>query len=109
MSWVTLFIIALCVLPIFSVHSRLTIRKAKERIIGRHIVMLKDGVSREAHVKASFHKTDNTSWITHEWDIVNGFAGYFSAEDLENLRSHPDVASIEEDGYVAQAARFESQ
>jgi len=100
MSWVTLFTIALHVIPIFSAHSPLTIREAKGPTTGRHIVILRDDVSREAHLNASSYKTNGTSLITHEWDIINGFAGYFSAEDLENLRSHPDIASIEEDGLV---------
>lgn len=107
MPWTIFFTLALHVLPIFSVHSPLTIREAEEPITGgRHIVTLKDGVSQEAHIDAM---TNGTSWITHKWDIINGFAGYFSAEDLERLRSHPDVVSIEEDGLVGEAQGVRSQ
>lgn len=96
-----LVILALYVLPAFSVPSPLVkVRKAEEPIAGRYIVTLKDGASREANVNALSRKINGASSITHEWDIINGFAGTFSAAELEALRSNPDVASIEEEGLV---------
>lgn len=96
-----LVILALCVLSAFSAPSPLVkVQKAEEPIAGRYIVTLKDGASREANVNALSRKFNGASSITHEWDIINGFAGTFSAAELEDLRSNPDVASIEEDGLV---------
>ena len=40
------------------------------------------------------------SQVTHEWDIIHGFAGNFADADLELLKCHPNVVSIEEDGYA---------
>ncbi|KAF9649406.1 subtilisin-like protein [Thelephora ganbajun] len=45
-------------------------------------------------------KIGSQSNVTHQWGIINGFAGVFADADLELLRSNPNVASIEEDGYV---------
>ena len=96
-----LVILALCILPAFSAPSPLVpVQKAKEPIAGRYIVTLKDGASREANVNALSGGINGASSITHEWTIINGFAGTFSSAELENLRSNPDVASIEEDGVV---------
>ena len=90
-------ILALCTLPAFSAPSPLIkVRRAEEPVAGRYIVTLKDGVNREAHVRARS--------TTHEWDIINGFAGTFSEAEVEDLRSNPDVAFIEEDGLVRTQA-----
>ena len=95
----SLVILALCVLPAFSAPSPLIqVDKAKERVAGRYIVILKDGANRKAHLDA--FSRDNKGTITHEWDIINGFAATFSALQLEDLRFNPDVVSIEEDGLV---------
>lgn len=96
-----LIILTLCVLPAFSAPSPIvTVQKVKEPIAGRYIVILKDGASREANIDTLSRKINGASSITHEWNIINGFAGTFSATELEDLRSNPDVASIEEDGLV---------
>jgi len=96
-----LSILALCVLPAFSAPSPLVnVQKANEPITGRYIVTLKGGASRETNINALSRKVNDTLSITHEWDIINGFAGSFSAAHIEALRSNPDVASIEEDGII---------
>ena len=88
-----LVILALFVLPAFSAPSPLVrVQKAKEPIAGRHIITFKEGANFQANI-------DSTS-ITHQWDIINGFAGSFSEAEIEALRSNPDVLSIEEDGVV---------
>ncbi|KAF8996963.1 serine protease [Cyathus striatus] len=61
---------------------------------GRFIVKLKDGVS-----KASVINNLNAT-ITHEWDIVNGFAGHLDTNTLNILRASTDVESISEDGIM---------
>lgn len=101
-----LFILTLCILPGFSTPSPLVkVQKVKEPVAGRYIVTLKDGVDREASVSTLSGRISGISSITNEWDIINGFAGTFTATELENLRSDPNVAFIEEDGYVhTQAA-----
>ena len=57
---------------------------------GRLIVKLKPGVAR-TNVLA--HVGDNVT-ITHEWDLVNGFAGHLDDEALNALQASPDVLSI---------------
>lgn len=96
-----LVILALCVLPAFSAPSPLVrVREAKEPISGRYIIMLKEGADRQANMDSLSGTVNGTSSITHEWDIINGFAGSFSAAEMEALKSNSDVLSIEEDGVV---------
>ncbi|KAF9644023.1 serine proteinase [Thelephora ganbajun] len=96
-----LVILALCVLPTFSAPSPLIkVHKAREPVAGRYIVTLKEGTDRQAHINSFSAKADGSSSITHQWDIINGFAGTFSPDEVEALRSRPDVLSIEEDGVV---------
>ena len=79
--------------------SLLTVSKAKEPVPGRYIVTLKKEASFEAHVNSTKTKIESTpSNITHEYKLINGYAGKFSDDDLEHLRAHPEIASIEEDG-----------
>jgi len=66
----------------------------------RYIVTLKDGVSRAAHLSSITARFSAASKVTHQWDIINGFAGAFTEEDLKLLRNDPQVQSIEEDGLV---------
>ena len=93
-------ILTLYILPTFSLSTLtppITIHKTKDPTPG-HMVALKDGVSLEDHIETFHHKTNGTSSITHKWGSVNGFAGIFSAGELEYLQSHPDVDFIEENG-----------
>ena len=79
--------------------SLITVSKAEEPVPGRYIVTLKEEVSLEFHISSTKTKIASTSSnITHEYNLINGYAGEFSAEDLEDLRAHPEIASIEEDG-----------
>lgn len=96
-----LVILALCVLPAFSAPSPLlTVQKAKEPISGRYVVMLKEGASCQTNIESLSRGTGNTTSVTHQWDFINGFAGSFSEDQVETLKSNPDVLSIEEDGVV---------
>jgi len=79
--------------------SLLTVSKTEKAIPGRYLVTLKDEVSLAAHVsstQASIAST--TSNITHEFSLINGYAGEFTDDDLNDLRANPDIASIEQDG-----------
>jgi cerevisin len=93
--------LVLCVLPTLAAPSPLVpIKKTKNPISGRYIVTFKNDVGRVAGVSSITSKVSSKCNVTHEWDIINGFAGTFADGDLELLRSNPNVASIEEDGYV---------
>jgi len=95
------FVVALCVLPALAAPSPLvSVKKSKNPILGHYIVTLKSDVDRLAGVLSLTSKVDSQSKVTHEWDIINGFAGTFTDTDLESLRSDPNVVSIEEDGYA---------
>ena len=81
----------------------LTVSKAaaEKAIPGRYIITLKEGVSLAAHVSSTQTTFESTpSNVTHKFGIINGYAGEFTEEDLEGLRSHEEIASIEEDSIV---------
>ena len=81
--------------------SLLTVSKAEKPIPGRYIVTLKEDVSLASHVSSTQASIASTpSNITHELDIINGYAGAFTEEDLNDLRANPEIDSIEEDGTV---------
>ena len=81
--------------------SLLTVSKAKKPIAGRYIVTLKGEASLAAHVSSTQSKIASTpSNVTHEYGLINGYAGVFTEDDLNDLRAHPEIASIEEDGTV---------
>lgn len=61
---------------------------------GRFLVTLKPGVS-----KASLLNHVNVT-VTHDWDLINGFAGHLDDDALNALRANPDVQSIAEDGIM---------
>ena len=63
---------------------------------GRYIVKLKNGAARSSAL-AKLNANARTR-VTHEWDLINGFAGTFDAATLDELRKSPDVEYIEEDG-----------
>ena len=79
--------------------SLLTVSKAEKPIPGRYIVTLKEDVSLATHLSSTQSKIASTpSNITHEYSLINGYAGEFSVDDLNDLRANPEIASIEEDG-----------
>jgi len=81
--------------------SLLTVSEAKKAIPGRYIITLKEDVSLAAHISSTQASITSTlSNITHELDIINGYAGEFSEDDLNDLRANPEIDSIEEDGTV---------
>ena len=80
-------------------ESLLTVSKAENAIPGKYIITLKEGVSLAAHVSSVQAIIASTpSNITHELEIINGYAGEFSEDDLNDLRANPEIDSIEEDG-----------
>ncbi|KAF9522565.1 serine proteinase [Crepidotus variabilis] len=64
---------------------------------GRHIITLKQGASKDG-VLSKARLSSNV--ITHDWDIINGFAGKFNDDILNALRSDPEVESVTEDGIM---------
>ena len=91
--------LALCVLPVLTAPSPLvSITKTKDAVPGSYIVTFKDDVVRSTGVSSVTSRISSQSKITHQWDIINGFAGTFTDADLEVLRSNLDVESIQEDG-----------
>jgi len=78
--------------------SLLTVSHVENAVPGRYIVTLKDNVPLAAHVSTTQASiASSTSNITHEFNLINGYVGEFTDDDLNDLRSHPDIASIEQD------------
>ena len=93
--------IALCVLPALAAPSPLVPAKRSENpILGSYIVTFKPGDDRLAVASSLTSRLSSQSKVTHEWDIIDGFAGKFTNDDLEFLSSHPNVVSIEENTSV---------
>ena len=97
--------LVLCVLQVLAAPSPLVaVKKARKAIAGHYIVTFKNDVVPSAGISSVNSGISSQSKVTHEWDIINGFAGAFTDADLEVLRSNHNVASIEEDAFVyAQA------
>ena len=85
------------------------IRKVNHPLPGRYIVTFKNDDSNSSSVTSITCNVSPDSNVTHQWDIINGFAGAFTDDDLEILRSHPNVVSIEEDGYAHTQATVTQQ
>jgi len=81
--------------------SLLTVSKAEKAIPGRYIITLKEDVSLAAHISSTQASIASTpSYIIHELDLINGYAGEFSEGDLNDLRANQEIASIEQDSTV---------
>lgn len=63
---------------------------------GRFLVTLKAGVTRSSFLQ----RLVQNATITHEWDLINGFAGHLDEDTLNALRANPDVQNIAEDGIM---------
>ncbi|KAM6490387.1 serine protease [Amanita muscaria] len=84
------------VVPVLCIPTGLlTVESANGRTSGKYIVTLKKGVN-----KADLFSQAKTFNVTHEWDIINGFAGHCDDSTLDYLRAHSDVESIAEDGIL---------
>jgi len=80
-----------------AIHAALhTVQAFAGEKTGRLIVKLKPGAARTN----VFALVGENATITHEWDLINGFAGYLDDDALNVLQAHPDVLSITEDGIV---------
>jgi len=97
--------LVLCVLLVLAAPSLLvTVAKTKNPAPGRYIVTFKNDVVHSAGVSSVTNRISSQSNITWQWDIINGFTGAFTNADLEVLRSNPNIAAIEEDGFVRTKA-----
>ena len=89
----------LCVLPVLGAPSPLVpLTKTEDAVAGQYIVIFKDGVTHPTGISSVTSKISSQSKITHDWTIINGFAGTFSDADLEALRANPNVKSIGQGG-----------
>ncbi|KAF9535407.1 serine proteinase 2 [Crepidotus variabilis] len=93
----SLALITLATSAIAAVTPIRSIETYKGETTGRHIIQLKQGASKDS-VLANARLSKEA--ITHDWDIINGFAGTFSDDILNQLRSNPDVESVSEDGIM---------
>ncbi|KAI0322110.1 serine protease [Amylostereum chailletii] len=76
---------------------------------GRHIITLKETVSKFEHLAHVTTSLAGESNITHgDWEILNGYAGVVDEAALEALRASPDIKAIEEDG-VCQGGNVVAQ
>ena len=77
----------------------IAITTAREPIPRRYIVTVKEGVTLASHTSSIQSSIESTpSNITHEFDLINGYAGEFHEDDLAALRANPEIEAIEEDG-----------
>ncbi|RDB21646.1 Cuticle-degrading protease [Hypsizygus marmoreus] len=82
--------------PVFAGPTPLrTVEKYQGQTTGKYIVKLKDGASKSA----IFSKLKNST-VTHDWKLINGFAGDLDSATVNLLRASPDVEYIAEDGIV---------
>jgi len=104
------FAFSTLLLPVLAAPSPvLTVSKAGNPVSDRYIVTLNGGVSLAAHINSIQSSVVSTkSRITHEFNLINGYAGEFSVDDLNKLRANPDIAWIEEDG-VSRTSFDETQ
>ncbi|KDR82017.1 hypothetical protein GALMADRAFT_135395 [Galerina marginata CBS 339.88] len=88
-------IFSLCLLAVTALGAIVPLREIEKvdgPTSGRLIVQLKEGASKDAilqHIPQEH--------VTHNWGIINGFAGNFNNETLAKLRASSDVISIAED------------
>ncbi|KAG6918457.1 hypothetical protein DXG01_014334 [Tephrocybe rancida] len=75
-------------------RSALQVEKYNGETNGKYVVKLKPGIAKAAFLNA----TNMTA--THEWDVINGFAGEIDATKLDELLANGDVESISEDGIM---------
>ena len=96
-----LLTLVLLALPTFAAPSPLvSVKKTKNAVPGRYIVTFKDDGGSFPGVSSIADNFSPDSKVTHKWDVIGGFAGTLTDSDIEFLKSHPNVVSIEEDGYA---------
>ncbi|KAJ3536615.1 hypothetical protein NMY22_g5953 [Coprinellus aureogranulatus] len=69
---------------------------------GRHIVLLKEDTIQGSVLGeiSNINRFGSDIEVTHQWDLINGFAGRFDSATLAALKAAPGVTSIVEDGIV---------
>ena len=76
--------LALCVLPVLAAPSPLvSVTETKDAVAGSYIVTFKDDVVHSDGLSSVTGGISSQSKITHKWNIINGFAGTFTDDDLE--------------------------
>jgi len=82
--------------PVFSSPTPIhTVEKFAGKTSGKYIVKLKAGVS-----KAKVFGQIKNANITHDWNLIHGFAGELDAAAVNTLRASSDVEYISEDGIL---------
>ncbi|KAF9468269.1 serine protease [Collybia nuda] len=83
--------------PVFGTPTNLrTVERFSGKTSGKYIVKLKDGASKSAVLG----QLKGGSAVTHDWKLLNGFAGTLDDETLNALRASPDVEYVSEDGIM---------
>jgi cerevisin len=96
-----------------------TVQKYDGDTSGRYIVKFKDGISRSSALAGIEHRVN----ITHDWEFINSFAGYYSTLSLacgffahirsighlddaalNALLASPDVEYVSEDVIAEESA-----
>jgi len=81
--------LVLCVLPVLAAPSPLvTVKKTKGAVPGSYIVIFNHDIAHDTGVSSITRKISSQSKVTHEWSLINGFAGTFTDADLEILRAN---------------------
>ncbi|KAG5652709.1 hypothetical protein H0H81_004022 [Sphagnurus paluster] len=70
-------------------------QSAGPAVHGRYIVKLKNGAS-----KAKIFKQLRNSNVTHDWNVIHGFAGQLDEDAVDVLRASPDVDYIAQDAIM---------
>ncbi|KAF9459646.1 serine protease [Collybia nuda] len=96
----TLLVATGIIAPTFAGTTSLrAVEKYDGKVTGKFIVKLKDGAS-----KATVIQQLKANAITHEWQVLNGFAADLSVDEVNLLRSSPDVELVSEDGIMHTTA-----
>ncbi|KAG6915776.1 hypothetical protein DXG01_009858 [Tephrocybe rancida] len=95
----TVFTALALVLPVLAApRSALQVEKYNGQTTGRYVIKLKPGIA-----KAAFLNATNTT-ATHEWDVINGFAGMFNILDISIVR----CKGLTSTGYQARSMPISS-
>ncbi|KAH6658945.1 hypothetical protein BKA67DRAFT_652222 [Truncatella angustata] len=62
-----------------------------------YIVTAKDGASADDLAALKKHAKDQGGEITHEYNLIKGFAVKFPQDSVQTLESHEHVKAVEED------------
>ncbi|KAG8954820.1 subtilisin-like serine protease [Tulasnella sp. 419] len=100
LSFRTFATLALLIAPVFGVPTKIQVQKVNgDKLEDSYIVKLKDGVNKKLTLAWLKSHLDAGSSITYDYEsnVLNGFAGKFSAATIDALASNKDVEYISED------------